>query len=85
MDHFRSTVPGLDAPASGLFEVTPDDTQDLAIATRAINVATSGLVRVTTVDGSEGSVFITAGIVFPVRARRIWATGTDAAGIAGLY
>lgn len=26
-----------------------------------------------------------AGIVFPVRARRIWATGTTATGIAAMY
>ncbi|SLN27097.1 spike base protein, RCAP_Rcc01079 family [Roseisalinus antarcticus] len=85
MDHFKTTIPGLDAPASSVFAVTPDDSADLAVATRGINVTTAGHVRITTVDGSEAVIFVAAGGVFPVRAQRIWATGTDAAGIVGLY
>jgi len=85
MDHFKSTVPGLDAPPSGLFGITPDDGADLAVFTRAINVTVPGHVRLTAVDGTEGRVFVAAGILFAVRARRIWATGTDAAGLTGLY
>ena len=85
MDLFKATAPGLDSPAQGLLAVIPSDVTDLPTATRGINVTVAGNVRVTTVDGSEGTVFVAAGGVFPIRAARIWATSTDAAGIVGLY
>ncbi|KAA9008217.1 spike base protein, RCAP_Rcc01079 family [Histidinibacterium aquaticum] len=85
MDQFRTSQPGLESPASGVFALVPDDAQDLPVATRGINAAVSGYLRLTTVDGTVGTVFVAAGTVFPIRARRVWATGTDAAGLAGLY
>ncbi|MCH2165776.1 MAG: hypothetical protein MK098_14160 [Marinovum sp.] len=45
----------------------------------------AGTVRVTTVDGSELTVNVAAGVIFPIRAKRIWATGTTALNIAALY
>jgi hypothetical protein len=75
-------APGL--PATSLIEIVPDDGADLPQVVAGLNVATPGTVRVTTRDGSTGSVFVEAGIVFPIRARRVWATGTSATGIRGL-
>jgi hypothetical protein len=75
-------APGL--PATSLVEVVPDDAADLPHVVAGLNVATPGTVRVTTRDGTVGTVFVEAGIVFPLRIRRIWATGTTATGIRGL-
>jgi len=83
-DRFKNHETSLESPASYVGEVTPDDTTDLATASRAINVATSGTVRITTVEGHTATVSISAGIAFPVRANRIWATGTTATGIVVL-
>lgn len=83
-DRFDSYVAGLEAPASDVFDIIPDDGADLALATRALNVAVSGTVRVTTVSGTTATVYLAAGIAFPVRAKRIHATGTAATGIVGL-
>lgn len=83
-DPFASFVGGLEAPATEIFDVVPDDTQDLEIATRAINVSLAGNVRVTTVGGSTATVFVGAGIAFPIRVVRLHATGTTAQGIVGL-
>lgn len=83
-DIFQNHQASLQSPASRVFAVTPDDGADLATATRAINVAAAGIVRVQTVAGDVGDVFVAAGIPFPVRAIRIHATGTTAAGIVGL-
>ena len=80
-DGFRS---GLESPATQLERVTPNDTADLASACRALNVATAGTVRVTTVGGSTETVFIAAGAAFPVRATRVWNTGTTATNIVAL-
>ena len=83
-DAFSSTTPGLQSPAMSIEEIVPSDTTDLSTITRAINVATAGTVRMITVDGTVGDVFVAAGGAFPVRAKRILATGTTAAGIRGL-
>jgi hypothetical protein len=80
-DLFDTHTPGLQSPASHVMEITPSDGSDLIMASRAINVAQSGLVQITTVSGDTGAVYIAAGVAFPVRATRIWATGTTASGI----
>ena len=68
-------------PAVSLAEVTPDDAADLPRVGLALNVATPGTVRVTTQDGSVSDVQIHPGHAFPLRVRRVWATGTTATGI----
>jgi hypothetical protein len=73
-DMFKEHMAGLDSPAMALAEITPDDSTDLMHMSRAINVVESGFVQVTTFSGDTGRIFVAAGGVFPVRARRIWAT-----------
>ena len=84
-DIFDDFSGGLESPASHVEAATPDDAADLIHASRAINVAAAGAVRVTTVGGSIGTVYVAAGVPFPIRATRIWETGTTATGIAVLY
>lgn len=71
-------------PAVSLVEVTPDDAADLPRVSLALNVATAGRVRVTTLDGSVSDVTIEPGHAFPLRVRRVWSTGTTATGIRAL-
>lgn len=84
-DAYETMTPSLQSPAVGIEEITPDDLTDLANVTRALNVAAAGTVRVITADGSTGDIFMAAGIAFPIRVRRVLATGTTATGIRGLY
>ncbi len=83
-DDFRNLMPGLTSPATRLTAVTPDDGADLPIFSRALAATTAGLVRVTTVGGDTGDIFLNAGVAFPIRVQRVWATGTTAGGIVGL-
>ena len=83
-DKFADHSSGLESPATHVFDVTPDDTTDLISVSRALNVATSGSVRLTSSDGSIATVHVAAGVAFPIRASRIWATGTTATGIVVL-
>lgn len=83
-DPFQKFQPGLESPASRLIPVTPSDTADLPMASRALNVAQAGFVRVTTIAGDTGQVHIAPGIPFAIRVSRIWATGTTATGIVAL-
>lgn len=84
MDLFKDYTPGLESPATRLIEIAPDDATDLALFTRAVTVETSGHLQVVTVHGDTGRIFVAAGIPFPIRVRRIMATGTTAGGIVGL-
>ena len=84
-DTFSGHATGLESPASRISAVVPSDSNDLPFVSRALNVATAGAIRVTTRDGDTGTVFVAAGIAFPLRAARIWATGTTATGIVAMF
>lgn len=80
-DLFEDFTITLDSPPTRLYLATPSDTTDLPLASRAVNVATSGTIRVTTTQGDVATIFVAAGVAFPVRASRIWSTDTTATGI----
>lgn len=83
-DVFDKFAAGLESPATHLQSVTPSDTDDLTRASRGLNVETAGTIQVTTVAGAIGSVYVVAGVAFPIRVSRVWATGTTATGITAL-
>ena len=84
-DTFSSHTRSLSSPPTDLIAVTPSDTDDLAYISRGLNVAASGTVHVTTHGGTTATIFVAAGIVFPIRVERIWATGTTATGIVAMF
>lgn len=85
-DHFSSFSSDLGSPATGAFDVVPDDGADLDVLPRAIMVATAGDLAVIMKDGSTATLpALQPGVPYPVRARRILASGTTATGIVGLY
>lgn len=85
-DNFASWKAGLESPAEHAMEITPSNDTDLAISTRGIYVGVSGDLKVDTVGGST-VVFVNlaAGVIHPIRAKRVHATGTDATNIVGVY
>ena len=84
-DKYAGLASTPDLPATSVKSIVPDDDTDLDEATIALNVATDGTVRVTTVNGTVSDVFVSAGTAFPLRVLRIWASGTTATGIRALY
>ena len=80
-DPFASYSSSLESPPTLLFQVTPSDSEDLPMASRGINVSASGTVHLTTVGDTIATIHVAAGIAFPIRAKRIWQTGTTATGI----
>lgn len=84
-DTFQNYTSGLQSPATHVANITPDDATDLAVASRALNVAQGGAVQVTTVGGTTATITVAAGVVMPVRVIKIWQTGTTATGITVLY
>ena len=88
IDLFSDFQPGLSAPASGGFTITPDDANDLTILPRAVMVVGGGDLGVVLMDGSSVVLpALAAGVLYPVRTRRVLtaAGGTTATGIVGLY
>lgn len=83
-DKFNSYAKSLSGPLTKLEVIAPSDSEDLQDVTRAVNVAVSGAVTVTTVEGDTGTITVAAGISFPIRITRVWASGTTALGIVGL-
>lgn len=64
------------------FNVTPNDSVDLAKVTNAIHVGTAGNLHCITSKGTEITFAITAGW-HKIRLHRIYSTSTTAAGISG--
>jgi hypothetical protein len=78
---------GLSDPPEDGAAVTPSDADDLDTACRYLWIGTpaGGALRVTT---TKGTVLNFAGVqagLFPIRARRVHATGTSVADIVALW
>ena len=76
------------APASKLSAVTTSDTVDLTLGVcRALWIGAAGNVAVLAEDDLAAVTLLgaTAGQIIPIRARRVFATGTTAASIVAIY
>lgn len=83
-DPFANRMRAPTDPAVTIFAISPSDGADLPLTTAGLNVLTPGRVRVTTAGGTEGTISVHPGHAFPIRATRVWETGTTATGITGL-
>lgn len=73
-------------PLVGGFAITPSDSTDLPQVTRTLWVGGAGNVSVQMIDGTAITLQgCAAGQEIPVRVRRVYATGTTASNIVGLY
>ena len=85
MDTFADHAVGLTAPATRPEAIVPNDSADLAHATRAIYVGQSGNVQVQTTSGDIVTLAnMQGGILYPIRVVRVFATGTTATDLVGL-
>lgn len=76
---------GLIDPADGAFDITPSDTENLTQATRGLYVGVSGDVKVDMVNGDTVTyISLAAGIVHPLRVRKVYSTDTSATNIIGI-
>lgn len=85
VDQYQNQLQDLKAPLINGAAVTPSDSVDLPNISRVISVNVSGNVTYTYASlalGTAGvTVYMVAGAFYPVRATRIWATGTAATGL----
>lgn len=66
-------------------DVTPTDSADLTVAPRGFMALSSGTIKLTGMDGVACTFQIAAGVMLPLRATRVWSTGTTATGIVAVY
>ncbi len=86
MDYFKDLPVTLTSPASDAMAVTPDDAQLLGCVSRAIYVGHTGNVSIEMAGGQIVDFDnVQGGTVLAVRAHRVRATGTTAAGIVALW
>lgn len=71
----------MDESIIGIAAVTPSDSVDLPFIPRTLYVSVAGSVKVTMMDGSVDTYPNLIAGRHPIRATRVWATGTTATGI----
>jgi len=84
-NNFSQTDPGVQAPAISAFAITPHDTNELSVVTRAIYVGTAGNVVAKLANDSATVTFanVAAGSILPIRARLV-TTASTASNMLGL-
>lgn len=84
-DLFSSFTDSVNAPARRVFAVIPNDTTELAIMPKAIMAGADGVITLRAADdAADIDITVIAGVIYPIRARFIRATGTTATSIRGL-
>ena len=85
-DDFATLAPGLSAPAALAVAIVPNNSTDFGFATRGIYVGGGGDVRVDMQGGGSPVTFfgVAAGSLLPIRASRVYVTGTTATNLIGL-
>lgn len=73
----------IEQPICGAFAIAPHDTNELAEVTRSIYVGAAGALKVALHDGSTVTYANLPVGRHPLRARRVFATGTTAASLIG--
>jgi hypothetical protein len=86
---FSQTAPEILAPYTRAVLVTPDDENDLAEVTRALQAEGSGShhnVNVLLVGDTDPVVLVCArGTILPIRVVRVYSTSTSATTVTALY
>jgi hypothetical protein len=75
-DPFAGLTEGLSSPYDNALEVTPSDSVDLDITTRALWCGVAGNLKVTLASGATVTFDHGVHTLLPIRATRVWLTGT---------
>lgn len=84
-DTFSTYSASLEGPADNIAAVTPSDSVDLTTIPRALWVGGEGNLKVTAKGGGTETFLSVPVGWFPVRARRVFATGTTATNIIAVW
>lgn len=78
---------GFSSPAKRAFAIALSDTEKLPYVTRAIYVGKTGDIKLCLIDDEDPVLFagVKVGTVLALRASRVFATGTTATDLVGLF
>lgn len=87
VDESSGLQEALQAPANEAAAITPHDTNTLASVTRGIYVGGDGDLTVDMAATGTSVLFkaVKAGTILPIRATRVYDTGTDATYLVALW
>ena len=86
IDSYRTHGRSLTSPPEAGAAILPDDAAELAHATRAIYVGGAGDLRLRLLGGAVVTlVAVPAGTLLPLRVRQVFATGSTASHLVGLW
>ena len=84
-DIFENRSSGLESPAYDGTELTPSDSTDLPVTSRALFIGSSGDLSVTMAGGTTLLLRNVPVGILPIRASRVRATGTTADDIVAVW
>ncbi|MDP9121663.1 MAG: hypothetical protein M3O15_09920 [Acidobacteriota bacterium] len=85
-DAYHDYLSGLQSPALHAAAITPNDSADLATASRAIFVGNGGNLKITMQGGETVTLNgVLAGTTLSLRISRVFATGTTCANLISLW
>jgi hypothetical protein len=85
-DTFKRYGRSLTSPPEDGAAIAPSDAEPLGHATRAIWVGGGGSIRLRMIGGRDVTLEnVPGGTLIPLRATRVFATGTTATGLVGLW
>jgi hypothetical protein len=84
-DRFKQVPDRPDAPARNFANVSPSDTADLAIIPKGMIFGTTGNCVLVGEDGTQATIPIVAGAVYPFCPQRAMLSGHTAGTITLLY
>ncbi|MDH5185241.1 MAG: hypothetical protein OEX12_15275 [Gammaproteobacteria bacterium] len=86
IEPYENTPGTLRDPATEGFDIVPNDGADLAKVPRSVYVGVGGDIKVDTLRGTTLTFKnVISGSCLPVRVRKVYATGTAATDMIGLY
>lgn len=86
MDNFSAFPTTPISPARSAEVIIPNDSTDLSQVSRAVYAAAAGDLTVEMADGQTVTfASVPAGVIIPIRVKKVLATGTSAGGLVSLW
>lgn len=83
---FKTRYTNLESPIVNMFTITPSDSSNLPFVTRALYVGGDGDVKLTTLgDETVTMTGMKAGVIYPIRVKKVFDSDTSATGLIGMY
>ena len=64
---------------------TPTGGSEVQAISRGLSVDTAGSYKITDTDGQDSTVYLIAGVIHPIAAKRVYETGSQGSSIVVVY